>query len=88
MGNSTPWGIAGECCFASTAEEWWSRRLWELSQWWAFFSDVQEMHPKAGEGGGRPQGPQARKSYAEARRRAAGGRIQPAFRRGYTPWLY
>ena len=29
-----PWGIAGECCFASTAGEWWSRRLCELSQGW------------------------------------------------------
>ena len=47
-------GYRGECCFASTAEEWWSRRLCELSQGRAFFfSDVQEMHPKAGEGGGR-----------------------------------
>ena len=57
MWDSMPWGIAGECCFASTAGEWWSRRLCELSQGRAFFfSDVQEMHPKAGEGAAAPRG--------------------------------
>ena len=34
LGSSTPWGVAGECCFVSTAGPWWSRRrsLCELSQ--------------------------------------------------------
>ena len=84
MGNSAPWGIAGKCCFASTAEEWWSRRLCELSQGWAFFfSDVQEMHPRAGEGGGHrhARGSRTRKPDAEQQ----GGAFDPLSGVGIPP---